>query len=108
MGDFNMVKDAVDRLLPHPDPAHTVEALLDLKGKLGLIDGCHWTNPPPDHSYTFGQPSGGSRSRIDIIYTSNELLSQSLDWKIEQPDITNHQLVSFHLYNLNASNIGRG
>ena len=109
IGEFNTVEDAADRLPPHPDPPHIVEALLDLKGKFQLTDGWRRSNPPPNRGFTFEQPSGGSRSRIDRIYVTNDILNRSSEWRIEQPDVlTDHQLISVSVYDLNTPKIGRG
>ncbi len=75
IGDLNMVEDAMDRIPAHPDPTPTVESLLELKKKLGLIDSWHQTNPPPDCGYTFEQPSRGSRLCIDRIYITDDIFS---------------------------------
>ncbi len=83
-----MVENSLDRLPPHPDPALPTESLHDLRGKLGLTDGWCCTNPAPDWGFAFKQPSGGSRSWIDRIYITEEMFNCTLDWKIEQPDVT--------------------
>ena len=107
--DLNMVEDATNRLPPHPNAPHTVKAFHNLKNKLGLTDGWQCKHPYPDHGFTFEQPSGSSRSLIDRIYVTEDLLIHTLDWKIEQPDIfTDHQLISVHLYDLSIPHIRRG
>src|SRR5258708_6895729 len=107
--DFNMVEEALDRLPPHTDPHNTTKALLELKAIAGLSDGWRRANPPPERDYTFEQPSGGSRLRIDRIYINENIMSRTLDWKIDQPQVpTDHQLVSMSVYDLNTPHIGRG
>ena len=68
LGDFNIVEEAIDWLPSHPDPLYAANALHKLKSTLEQVDSWCCTNTPPDHNFTFDQPSGGSQSRIDRIY----------------------------------------
>src|SRR5258708_223175 len=109
LGDFNMVEDAKDHLPPHPDPTSMVEALQALKLEINAIDGWRNANPHPDHDFTFKQPVGGSRSRINRIYTNEGIINRALDWKIENAEVPmHHLLVSVKIYDLNTPHIGCG
>ncbi|KAG1859327.1 Endonuclease/exonuclease/phosphatase [Suillus subalutaceus] len=87
--DFNMVEDALDRLLPKQDSSGSTSKLNDLKTHLKLRDG--WQLEHPDTlQYTFAQSAhqGGCQSRIDRIYVKDELLPFSRDWDITPLDCT--------------------
>ena len=109
LGDFNMVEDPQDRLPPHLDASNSTDALLELKMETNLFDGWRTANPYPERDFTFEQPSGGSRSRIDRIYVNNDIMCRALDWKIENANIpTDHQLTSVKIYDMNTPHIGHG
>ncbi len=64
-------------------------------------------NPPPEHKYTFAQPGNGSRSRIDHIYATENIINKSSVWSIENLNIpTDHQLISVKIHDHNAPQIG--
>src|SRR5258708_18797532 len=76
---------------------------------LNLTDGWRHANPPPECKYSFAQPGDSSRSRIDHIYTTKEIISRASDWTIENPEIpTDHQLVTVRLYDENSPQVGHG
>ncbi|KAG2054578.1 DNase I-like protein [Suillus hirtellus] len=109
LGDFNIVEDALDRLLPKQDNKHATIALIHLKLSLDLRDG--WRAENPDLlAYTFAQSSvqGGRQSRIDRIYISENILPFSKDWTIEPARIaTDHQLISVRISDIRMPFVGR-
>ncbi len=107
LGNFNMVEDTKDCLPPHPDPTSTVDTLQALKLETDITDRWRKANPHPECDFTFEQPAGSSRLKIDRIYANEGLTNRALNWKIENPDVpTDHQLVSVKIYNLNTPHIG--
>ncbi|KAK0433681.1 Endonuclease/exonuclease/phosphatase [Armillaria borealis] len=90
-GDFNFVKDSIDRLPVHDDSKATVEAFRTFHSKLKLRDGWREANEGA-RDFTFTQMSGKfSRSRIDRIYVSSALLQNCNEWEIWNPPIgTDH------------------
>ncbi len=109
LGDMNTVEDPSDCLPPHRDPPQTTNALHDLRSKLNLIDGWRRANPLPEREYTFAQPNGGSRLRIDRIYTTENLYDRASNWSIVNSGIpTDHQMTTVEIYNLNSPKIDRG
>ncbi len=109
LGDLNLVKDAPDHLPPHPDPPQAISALQNLKNKLGLTNGWRQANPLPECKYTFAQPGNGSQSRIDHIYTTENIINNASVWSIENPEVpTDHQLIRVKLHGVNTLQIGCG
>ncbi|KIJ09914.1 hypothetical protein PAXINDRAFT_86789 [Paxillus involutus ATCC 200175] len=110
LGDFNLVEDALDRLPPHLDAHAATEALAQLRASLRLTDGWRVENPDST-AFTFSQSraQGGRQSRIDHIYTNENVLLFSNEWKIEPSGIhTDHQLISARVSNHRMPYIGRG
>ncbi|KAL6297755.1 Endonuclease/exonuclease/phosphatase [Sparassis latifolia] len=120
LGDFNIVEDSLDRLPCHPDNASAVSALTDLHLKFNLQDGWRMTFPD-SKAFSFLQPSTGSQSRIDRIYTSPHIITSAVDWQIFATAIPmDHHLVSLlrprpvhtpsrhRVVNQTAPHIGKG
>jgi exonuclease III len=71
LGDFNMVKDAVDRIPAHEDSVQTVAEWRKLKGLLKIVDG--WRETFPDRvEFTYPQKET-VHLKIDRIYLTEEL-----------------------------------
>jgi ribonuclease HI/exonuclease III len=108
LGDFNVVEDSVDRIPCHPDNPNTVDSLNRLRTSWHLIDGWRHTFPNTK-AYTFLQKATGTQSRIDRIYLSNELTSNSYEWAIDPAGIeTDHSLISTKVSSPRAPFIGKG
>ncbi|EPT02408.1 hypothetical protein FOMPIDRAFT_1029278 [Fomitopsis schrenkii] len=108
LGDFNIVEEAIDRLPPREGDPNQVEALRNLTRSLKVVDGWRITEPT---SVGYSYPTRGSdtRSRIDRIYVSEELLVHSTGWTIETTGIpTDHKMVSAELSTARAPYIGKG
>lgn len=108
LGDFNLVEEAIDRLPMKDSTPGAVEALQSLLGKLHLHDGWRITEPSCC-DYTFPQRGSTTRSRLDRIYVSQDVLNRSYEWRIESTNIpTDHRLVSVQLTAAEAPYIGKG
>ena len=108
LGDFNIVEDALDRLPVRDDPVGPQISLRELLVDLSLHDGWQITEPTT-RDYTFPQRTSPNRSRLDRIYLSNELLSQSFEWAIESTGVpTDHRMVSARMTTAVAPYIGKG
>ncbi|KAK7040434.1 DNase I-like protein, partial [Favolaschia claudopus] len=107
-GDTNIVESALDRLPARTDPNAPVEALDELKIRLGLIDGWRETNPTT-RAYTYLQKQTGSQSRIDRMYIRRDLFDNSFEWGIKTVGIeTDHRMISVRLTCDNATQLGHG
>ncbi|KDQ33713.1 hypothetical protein PLEOSDRAFT_1020640, partial [Pleurotus ostreatus PC15] len=114
LGDFNVVEDAVDRQPAHMDRSSATEALDELKIELGMRDG--WRTIYPDSvRFTFQQTrreedETPTMSRIDRIYTTNDQLKRSREWRIKPSglDYADHWIVSVQLSAENAPEMGNG
>ena len=108
LGDFNLVEEAIDRLPAHRDSAQAVSKLVAFKEMHSLRDGWRHQNQS-DLSYTYTQETTQSQSRIDRIYTSQQVYDHSRNWTINQTPIrTDHSLVSMEFANPGAPFIGKG
>ena len=103
-GDFNVVEEAIDRIPIKEDNNAAVQALADYIRALGMKDG--WRNTEPTgRDYTFPQRGSEKRSRLDRIYTTEQILSQSHGWTIQTTGIpTDHRLP---IARLSAAALGR-
>ena len=107
LGDFNLVEDALDRLPVRSDPPGPQNTLRELLTDLQLHDGWRITEPDT-RDYTFPQRMSETRSRLDRIYLSSELLSQSYDWSIESTGVpTDHRLTCTRMTTTAAPYIGK-
>ena len=108
LGDFNIVETSLDRLPAHPDPRSTVNELEEFKSDLSLMDGWRHNNPTA-RAFSYHQKSSGASSRIDRIYTTEAILENSREWKIENSGMeTDHKIVSMQFSNPGAPFIGKG
>ena len=108
LGDFNIVESLIDRLPMREDPAPAILALQAFISEMQVVDG--WRNTEPTTvNFTFPQQDGGMRSRLDRIYTSNDLLLCSTEWNIEHTAIpTDHRIVSARISCRESPFIGKG
>ena len=108
LGDLNMVESDIDRMPMRKDPTICTEMLESLKSTLELFDG--WRQQYPDKiAHTYLQTATGSQSRIDRIYTTNDVWKCSEDWKIKEVGLqTDHSMVSVKFSNPGAPFIGKG
>ena len=108
MGDFNLVENPeIDRLNNRrgADPAAARNAMTGLTTELNMADGWRRRHPGK-RGYTF---IGNSQSRLDRIYTREDIYPWCTDWKIEHPSFeTDHSLVSVQVTSENMPFIGRG
>ncbi|THU92326.1 DNase I-like protein, partial [Dendrothele bispora CBS 962.96] len=107
-GDLNMVEETVDRLSGRRENTGVTKAFCDFRRKFTLIDG--WRDfHTQEKDYTFVQQSNGSRSRIDRIYTTSQILENSRDWEItDSPITTDHKLISTTIVDPRMPLIGDG
>ena len=108
MGDFNLVENPeIDRLNNRrgTDPTAARNAMTELTTELNMADGWRRRHPGK-RGYTF---IGSSQSRLDRIYTREDIYPWCTDWKIEHPSFeTDHSLVSVQMTSENMPYIGRG
>ncbi|EPT02323.1 hypothetical protein FOMPIDRAFT_1101618, partial [Fomitopsis schrenkii] len=108
LGDFNIVEEPGDRLPMRDDANPPVQALKTLLRWLELTDGWRMSEPTTK-DYTYPQRGATSRSRIDRIYVTQDLLQASTDWDINTTAIpTDHRLVTARISTENAPFIGKG
>lgn len=67
LGDLNVVEDQMDRMPMRNDREGPVNALIDLKNRLHLMDGWRAENPGK-RAFTFLQTQTGSQSRLDVVF----------------------------------------
>ena len=108
-GDFNNVKDALDRL-PVSEPDTSLRELDELKFALRLMATDGWRQTHPNRrEYTFqrGTAEGGVCSRLDRIYVTKSCFESARDWEINVPGVkTDHNLVSVQLTSETAPTVG--
>ena len=108
MGDFNIVGNPeLDRLNNRrgADLLEARNALADLTIELDLVD--RWRRGHPrKRGYTF---IGESWSRLDRIYTKEDIYSWCTDWRIEHPGFkTDHSMVGVQVTSENMPFVGKG
>ncbi|EJF55630.1 DNase I-like protein, partial [Dichomitus squalens LYAD-421 SS1] len=111
-GDFNNIEDAIDRLPVGEQPDSSIADLDGLKQDLNLmmVDGWRATYPET-RDYTFYRTLNERAilSRLDRIYTTEELWTMSRDWRIMETGIsTDHKMVSVQLATMNSPVVGPG
>ena len=108
LGDFNLVENPeIDRLNNRrgADPPAARKALSDLVAELDLTDGWRRRHPRK-RGYTF---TGKGQSRLDRIYTREEIYPWCTDWGIEHPGFkTDHKMVHVQVTSENMPYIGKG
>ncbi|KAH9926011.1 Endonuclease/exonuclease/phosphatase, partial [Fomitopsis serialis] len=108
VGDFNIVEEAIDRIPAKEDSPTAVQNLRSLLRCLNLFDGWRLSEPSKK-DFTFPQRGSASRSRLDRIYATNELIMSSQEWSIKTTGVqTDHRLICAHLSTRSAPYIGRG
>ena len=108
MGDFNVTEETLDLLPTREDEINRVESLRNFLRPLNLSDG--WRiNEPTTCDYTFPANGQRSRSRLDRIYVTQEILNSSFNWKIINTGVqTDHRAVTAELSTASAPYIGKG
>lgn len=111
-GDFNNVEEAVDRLPAHRPADPSITALDELKGTLRLMaaDGWRLMNPAKlDYTFHRGTGPDATHSRLDRMYTTEEVYAHAREWRIECTGIkTDHDMVRVDIWNQQALEVGRG
>ncbi len=111
-GDFNNVKDSLDRLPIGSAPDASIVELDNLKRCLGLMLGDGWrTTHPSLRAFTFHRGTGRDAvfSRLDRIYVTQEVFRYAREWDICKAEVkTDHSLVSVQLTTAHAPMIGAG
>lgn len=110
LGDFNLTEDIIDRAPAHLDDTKAIEALRNLRQCLGIKDT--WRHAfPNERSFTYRANINGQHimSRLDRIYTSEQVGKMAFDWKIKQTSVpTDHWMVSTKYAPAKAPFIGKG
>ncbi|KAI0323680.1 DNase I-like protein, partial [Cubamyces sp. BRFM 1775] len=108
LGDFNVVKDPIDRLPARPDRDCSRTALAALLSTLNLRD--EWREDNPDlKAFTYMHASNGSQSRLDRIYTRRVRHREVVDWTVSESGLcTDHSLVAVSIYDRKALFVGKG
>ncbi|OJT13066.1 LINE-1 retrotransposable element ORF2 protein, partial [Trametes pubescens] len=108
LGDFNVVEDAIDRILARLDRADAVEALRSLTRRMGLEDGWRKHNENLKE-YTYLQRATGSQSCLDRIYVARDLHQDADEWRLKESGIpTDHKMAVVSLANRRAPFMGKG
>ncbi|EED81144.1 predicted protein [Postia placenta Mad-698-R] len=108
LGDFNLVKDALDRLLSHRDNKDAITMLQDFCKSINLTDG--WcTTYPTDRRYSLLHKQSGSQSHIDRIYATPQVNETALSWDIMDSLVnTDHKMVTTTIIDQETPYIGKG
>ena len=108
MGNFNLVENPkLDRLNNRRgvDPLEARDAPANLTTEFDLVDGWRHRHPRK-RGYTF---IWESQSRLDRIYTKEDIYPWCTDWRIEHPGFkTNHSMVGVQVTSENMPFIGKG
>ncbi|KAI0746605.1 Endonuclease/exonuclease/phosphatase [Daedaleopsis nitida] len=111
-GDFNNVEDVVDRLPVGGEGDSSVTALDDLKAAVGLMIADGWrATHPLQRAYTFlrGLGQTAQMSRLDRIYTTQEVFEHCCEWKIHEGGIrSDHSMVSVEVTRRDSPELGKG
>ncbi|KAF8289697.1 DNase I-like protein, partial [Clavulina sp. PMI_390] len=111
VGDTNMVEDPRDRWPQRADETQAM-AFQELKNAYRLQDGWRRFYPYPDRQPSFFQSEeqGGSMSRIDRIYCTEEMYNRSTEWKIFDPLIAklDHHIAAVWLKDYKTPTQGPG
>ncbi|KAF5371875.1 hypothetical protein D9615_009582 [Tricholomella constricta] len=97
------------KLPAYNDANEAVEALTELRNHLRLADGWR-TTYPTKKAYSFLQEATGTQSRLDRIYTSEEVMQNTREWNIEPSGIpgADHKLISVQISHQEAPWVGKG
>jgi exonuclease III len=111
VGDFNFVESFVDRLPAHEDRPDVVRSFDRFKSKMKLADGWRLLNPGArEYTYMQAQSEGQPQSRLDRIYASNKIISNSQEWGISPTGgiQTDHWMVTIRVLSDNTPFQGPG
>ncbi|KAI6707864.1 hypothetical protein JHW43_009607, partial [Diplocarpon mali] len=109
LGDFNMVEAPTDRNPPHSDAPIVVKALRRFIDKHSLEDG--WRTWHQDEkAYSFQSSNAtASTSRIDRIYTTEQVSEKTLNWDIIPAlNISDHSMVMVDWFPRDRISTGHG
>ena len=108
LGDFNLVENPeIDRMTNRggADPLTARKAMSNLVTHLNLTDGWRRRHPKK-RGFTY---VGNGQSRLDRIYTKEDIYPWCENWRIEHPSLkTDHNLVSVQITSENMPFIGKG
>ncbi|TFY56439.1 hypothetical protein EVJ58_g7641 [Rhodofomes roseus] len=108
MGDFNITVDTIDRIPPREDNIGATMALTSLLLSLQLKDGWRMSEPN-QRDYSYPQRAATSKSRIDRIYVTDNILKSSQSWSIKATAVpTDHKLVLAKISTAQAPYVGKG
>ena len=107
MGDFNSVKNALDRY-PHREDEETIkEAWSKIRNKFKMMDGWRIHNPIKK-KYTYIQKGTKRMSRIDRMYINNEVYLFGYNWTHVETAISDHDMVIVDILKAKLPFIGKG
>ena len=95
LGDFNVTEDAIDRAPAHIDDLAAIEALREVRCEWNIQDTWRHANPSA-RQFTYHANVNGTfiHSRLDRIYTSEEMSQHVFDWQMKLSAVpTDHWLV---------------
>ena len=108
LGDFNLVEEALDRILSKSDDPHATEKLKEFRVRHNLVDGWRKANPE-EKGYSWMRDSDRTQSRIDRIYVHESFFNDCSNWRIEPAPIpSDHDLVSASVGTPSSPELGRG
>lgn len=110
LGDFNVTEDAIDRAPARQDKPRATEAIRDVRREWNIQDT--WRHAHPDaRCFTYRANVDGEQvqSRLDRIYTANEISQYVFDWQVKPSGVpTDHWLVKVKFAPRDAPYIGNG
>ena len=110
LGDFNVTKDAIDRMPPKLDDESAIAALREVRHEWDMRDTWRWANPT-ENAFTYRAQTWNDRiqARLDRIYISKNAEPFTFDWEIKESAIpTDHTMVSMRYAPKEAPQIGKG
>src|ERR1700722_4386188 len=108
MGGFNFVEDDIDRYPMRLDDMRLNEEFNKLKKKYKWVDGWRIQNPKRT-DYTFYQSSSESKSRIDRIYVTETMCTNTYNWDIlTTGNISDHDMTIVEILKKNLPYVGDG
>ena len=110
LGDFNVTEDSIDRVPAHQDEDQAIKALRELRQEWKVQDTWRHINPLT-RCFTYHTNANGSQiqSRLDRIYTSQEVSQFVFDWKVKPSAVpSDHWLVKVKYAPCDAPFIGNG
>lgn len=96
LGDFNLTEDPIDRAPARNENENAVTALRNCRQYLGVRDSWRLQSPT-ERAFTF-TTHGHTMSRIDRIYTEEDLEGSLSDWSHDTSGVpTDHKMVSVRI-----------